>query len=80
MKIPPGQFKRKFYPQPDANTTSGFQYLENHLLKLWNLIQEDEICKPDTVDINGEPCLLVIKNSSATGTTICHATSIFSYV
>ncbi|KAF8345616.1 hypothetical protein F5887DRAFT_917279 [Amanita rubescens] len=79
-KIPPGQFKRKFYTQPDATTTSGFQYPEDRLLKLQDLIEEDEMREPDTVDINGERCLLVIKNGSTTGITIGRATGIFSYV
>ncbi|KAF8330226.1 hypothetical protein F5887DRAFT_1081921 [Amanita rubescens] len=79
-KIPPGQFKRKFYAQPDATTTSGFQYPEDRLLKLQDLIQEDEMREPDTVDINGERCLLVIKNGGTTGITIGRATGIFSYV
>lgn len=36
--------------------------------------------KPDMLDHDGEPCLLVIKNGNTTGVTIGRATGIFSYV
>lgn len=36
--------------------------------------------KPDTVDLDGEPCLLVIKSGHGTGTTIGRANGVFSVV
>lgn len=35
---------------------------------------------PDMWDMDGEPCLLVVKNGSATGTTLGRANGVFSIV
>ena len=66
------------YPCVDA--TLNFEYPDDRLLPLQDLISEDLIHKPDMLNHDGESCLLVIKNSNATGVTIGHATGIFSYV
>ena len=63
-----------------VNTALSFEYLDDHLLPLCDLISEDFMHKPDMLDHNDESCLLVIKNGNATGVTIGHATGIFSYV
>jgi hypothetical protein len=56
------------------------QYPYDRLLKLRDLIQEDQMHNPDTIDNNGEPCLSVIKNGNTTGVTIGRANGIFSFV
>jgi hypothetical protein len=43
-------------------------------------ITDDLMRKPDMWDSNGEPCLLVVKNGNATGTTIGRANGVFSIV
>jgi hypothetical protein len=77
-KIPEDEFTLKMYPHIDA--TPSFEYLDDRLLPLRDLISEDSMRKPDMLDHDGESCLLVIKNGNATGVTIGRATGIFSYV
>jgi hypothetical protein len=43
-------------------------------------ITDDLMHNPDMWDSDGEPCLLVVKNGNATGTTIGRANGIFSIV
>lgn len=66
------------YPRIDA--APSFKYPEGGLLQFRDTISKDLMHKPDMLDENGEPCLLVIKNGIATGVTIGRATGIFSYV
>lgn len=68
----------KMCPRADARKT--FKYPINRLLQLRGLISEDLMHKPDMLNHNSEPCLLVIKNGIATGVTIGRASGIFSYV
>ena len=60
------------------DTTITYPY--SRLLKLQDLIQEDQMHNPDMIDNDGEPCLSVIKNGNATSVTIGRATGIFSFV
>ena len=66
------------YPHPQ--TREIFEYPLDRLLKLQDILKEDEMRHPDMLDRDGERCLLVIKNGAATGLTIGQATGIFSYV
>jgi hypothetical protein len=77
-KIPPWEFIDKIYPNSE-NTTS-FNYPVNRLLKLRGTISDDEMRNPTMLDKNGLRCLIVIKNGSASGTTIGRASGIMSYV
>jgi hypothetical protein len=43
-------------------------------------ITDDLMRNPDMWDLDGEPCLLVVKSGNATGTTIGSATGVFSIV
>jgi hypothetical protein len=43
-------------------------------------ITDDLMRNPDMWDSDGEPCLLVVKNGNATGTTIGRANGVFSIV
>ena len=66
------------YPRDDVATT--FEYPDDHLLRLRDLIEEDQMHNPDMLDHDGEQCLTVIKNGNGTGATIGRATGIFSFV
>ncbi|KAM6493756.1 hypothetical protein JOM56_010117 [Amanita muscaria] len=66
MKIPSGKFEMKMSPRPDAT----FEFPEDRLLKLHDVIKEDELHKPDTCHTNGDPCLPLIKSGISTGVTI----------
>ncbi|KAF8588036.1 hypothetical protein K439DRAFT_1613794 [Ramaria rubella] len=70
------QFLLKMSPRIDDHVP----YPPDRLLQLQDLIQEDHMHNPDVLDINGEPCLFVIKNGNTTGVTIGRATGIFSFV
>lgn len=66
------------FPRVDA--VPSFKYPEDGYLPLRDILSKDLMHKPDMLDANGEPCLLVIKNGRATGVTIGRSTGIFSYV
>ena len=50
------------------------------MLPLIGTITDDLMRNPDMWDSDGEPCLLVVKNGNATGTTIGRANGVFSIV
>ncbi|KAF8970664.1 hypothetical protein BDZ97DRAFT_55681 [Flammula alnicola] len=77
-KIPADEFTLKMYPCTNHPTT--FKYPDDRLLKLQDPIQEDDMCNPDMLDHDGEPCLFIIKNGNTTGVTIGRATGVFSFV
>ena len=59
----------------------GFEYPIGRLLPLEGTITDHLMREPDMWDPNNnEPCLLVIKNGNATGTTIGRANGVFSIV
>jgi hypothetical protein len=66
------------YPRLDAAST--FKYPDDRLLRLRSVLSEKLMRRPDMLDIDGESCLLVVKNGHTTGVTIGRATGIFSYV
>jgi hypothetical protein len=74
----PGKFMVKWFPHGDANWK--FKYPIDCLLPLRGTITDELMHNPDTWDLNGEPCLLVVKSGNATGTTIGRANGIFSIV
>ncbi|KAF8799280.1 hypothetical protein BYT27DRAFT_7221909 [Phlegmacium glaucopus] len=77
-KLTSDEFTVKCFPHGDANWE--FEYPEDRLLPLMGIITNDLMCDPDMWDLDGEPCLLVVKNGNATGTTIGRANGIFSIV
>jgi hypothetical protein len=68
----------KMYPRDDGEAT--FKYPDDRLLPLRDMISEERMREPDTCGHDNEPCLLVVKNGSATDVTIGRATGIFSFV
>jgi hypothetical protein len=62
------------FPQPEDN-----EYPEDGLLQAFGVIQADEIHNPKQLDVNGEQCLLVVKNGLTTGTTIGRVTGMESF-
>lgn len=49
-------------------------------LQAYGVVPEEEIRHPKDIDINGLPCLFVIKNGFATGTTIGRANRLESFL
>ncbi|KAH8119367.1 hypothetical protein DFH11DRAFT_1686263 [Phellopilus nigrolimitatus] len=76
--IPPDEFTLKMYPRDDGPTT--FKYPSDRLLPLRGMISQELMRRPDMLDHDNEPCLIVIKSGNATGVTIGRATGLFSLV
>lgn len=79
-KLPAIQFTSKCFPRGDANCK--FKYPTDRLLPLKGTIDKKLMRNPDMwdEDKDKEPCLLVVKNGNATGTTIGRANGVFSIV
>ncbi|TRM67082.1 hypothetical protein BD626DRAFT_452493 [Schizophyllum amplum] len=71
------EFTRKCYPH---TADWRFRYPVDGLLRLEGILSDDQMRKPDMHGLANEPCLLVVKNGSASGTTIGRANGIFSIV
>lgn len=78
MNLTPEAFTMKCFPRGDANWQ--FEYPVDRLLPLEGIITDDLMRNPDMWDLNGEPCLLVVKSGNATNTTIGRANGVFSIV
>ncbi len=74
----PYDFWVKCSPGGEANWR--FENSLYRMLPLTGTITDDLMHIPDMWDSEGEPCLLVIKTGSATGTTIGRANGVFSIV
>ena len=64
----PADFKMKMHSRVQSQTS--LKYPPGGLLQLRGVVKEDELRKPTMLEKNGERCLFVIKNGSATGATI----------
>lgn len=53
-----------------AESRTSFQSPWDGLLQLRDVVKEDELRHPTTLDANGEECLIVIKNGSTT--VVCY--------
>ncbi|KAF8162649.1 hypothetical protein B0H34DRAFT_794449 [Crassisporium funariophilum] len=60
--------------------TPATKYPSDRLLPLRGMISQELMRRPDMLDHDNEPCLIVIKSGSATGVTIGRATGLFSLV
>ncbi|KZT02093.1 uncharacterized protein LAESUDRAFT_763199 [Laetiporus sulphureus 93-53] len=67
-EIPSNQFTLKMYLHDDGKLT--FEYLDDHLLSLHDMIIEECMHEPDMLDHDNEACLLIIKNGNTTDVTI----------
>ena len=69
-------FGNTMYPQP---ADQDYQYPQDGLLQAYDVVQDDEMRKPQHLDVHGEKCLLVIKNGSTTGTTVGRTNGLESF-
>jgi len=65
------------YPQPVDR--ADYQYPPDGLLQAYGVVQDEEMRNPQHLDIHGEKCLLVVKNSSTTGTTFGRTNGLESF-
>ncbi|KAH8914289.1 hypothetical protein BT69DRAFT_1105728 [Atractiella rhizophila] len=77
-KLTADEFTVKCFPRGDANWE--FEYPADRVLPLVGTITDELMVWPDMWDCDGEPCLLVVKNANATGTTLGRANGVFSIV
>jgi hypothetical protein len=71
-------FISKMYPNQESRAS--FECPFDEFLPVQGVITEDELRRPQMYDVDGKPCLTVIKNGCTTGTTIGRATGIKSFV
>ncbi len=69
---------KKMYPH--AETRSKSKYPPGGLMQLRNIVKYNELRNPTMLDVNGENCLIVVKNGATTGVTLGRATGIESFV
>ena len=74
----PEEFTLKCFPRGDANWV--FKYPNDCPLPLTGIITDELMRTPDMWDKDAEPCLLVVKNGSATDTTLGRANGVLSIV
>ena len=64
---------------PNPQNPHPFTYPQDRLLRLSGTIPDGELRRPTTLNMNDDPCLVVIKRSAASGLTFGHAHDIVSY-
>ena len=65
---------------PHPTNLKRFEYPPDHLLTLQGTISTAELRCPTMVDQNGKPCLMVLKQGTATDLTIGRGNNVFSFV
>lgn len=68
------------YPREKAQDIELNHYPSCGLLQVAGVLGEAEFHKPKTVDEHGDPCLFVVKNGAATGTTVGRVNGIETFV
>ncbi|KAI2613251.1 hypothetical protein GGR54DRAFT_643047 [Hypoxylon sp. NC1633] len=72
------EFTQKCFPRGEGSWS--FKYPETRLLRLQGTLTDQLMRHPDMWDSDLEPCLLVVKNGNATGTTLGRANGVFSII
>jgi hypothetical protein len=65
---------------PHFAARSSFKYPRGRLLQIRDIMKEDQLRHPTTLDVNGEECIIVVKNGNTTGVTIGRASGIESFI
>lgn len=71
-------FLRKMFPSERGRSVD--KYPLDRLVALTRILSEHELRHPTSVDENGAPCMVVLKDGAATGLTIGRASGIMSFV
>ena len=64
---------------PHPKDQAGYDYPDDGLLQAFGVVKDDEIRRPQHLDVHGEKALLVVKNGLTTGTTIGCANGLNSF-
>ncbi|KAG8906166.1 hypothetical protein FRC01_008107 [Tulasnella sp. 417] len=75
--LSPSDFGELMFPQP--NDRADYDYPEDELLPVFGVVKDDEIRRPNHLDVHGEKALLVVKNGRTTGTTIGRTNGLESF-
>ncbi|KAK0225014.1 hypothetical protein EDD85DRAFT_980166 [Armillaria nabsnona] len=76
-RIPVGELTCMMRPNP--KNPQSFLYPVDRLLRLKGTIPDEEMRHPPALDLNDDPCLMVIKRGNTTGLTVGRANDICSY-
>ena len=63
---------------PHYEDQGGYSYPEDSLVQAFGVVSADTISNPHHLDVNGQKCLLVLKNGGTTGTTFGRANGLES--
>lgn len=72
------QFGNTLFPHRFTKEAD-YEYPLGSLLQVSGVVQHSEFRDPHHLDVNGEECLLVVKNGLATGTTVGRANGLESF-
>jgi hypothetical protein len=71
------EFANTMFPQPSDR--ANYRYPQDGLLQAYGIVQDREIRNPQHLDVNGEKCLLVVKNGLTTRTTVGRTNGLDSF-
>ena len=66
------------YPRNDGNTT--FKYPSDRLLRIRGVVTKEKLANPDTLDSEGQPSFVVMKDGCRTGLTVGRYAGLESFV
>ncbi|CAA7260469.1 unnamed protein product [Cyclocybe aegerita] len=66
-KLSASEFKRLMQPQIDTELLVGFP--SNGLLRIRGFVTKEQLANPESLDINGDPCLVVLKDGCVSDLT-----------
>ncbi|KAI0303027.1 hypothetical protein BC826DRAFT_1137981 [Russula brevipes] len=66
-KISASEFKRLTHPRIDTGPMVGFP--SNGLLRIRGFVTKEQLANPESLDINGEPCLVALKDGCVSDLT-----------
>lgn len=75
--LAPAEFGQLLFPQLEDR--ADYEYPDDGLLQAFGIVNSDEICQPQHLDIHGNKALIVVKNGLATGTTVGRANGLESF-
>ncbi|KAH9007518.1 hypothetical protein EDB83DRAFT_2509321 [Lactarius deliciosus] len=78
VKFIPRQLTDMFYPKNGGRTV--FKFPTNRQLRINGWVTRELLANPDCFDMNGEPCLIVMKDGNATGLTVGRYAGLEAYL
>ncbi|KAI6143313.1 hypothetical protein BKA82DRAFT_824458 [Pisolithus tinctorius] len=79
-KFSPWQLTNMFCPQSGGGGRTVFEFPINGLLRINGWVPHELLAHPDCFDINGKPCLIVMKDGNTTDLTVGRFTGLEAYL